>query len=128
MTCKAHNATINDAGISVVSSDDYSLTVGPDGLILPQDHYLIEPMANFNLESIPERQPHVKSSAAFGYFEMTRDTSAYIKAALFQPGTKKRHADSVLNRGRRARRINMSHENGNNRRAEDSIKKQRKIN
>lgn len=55
--------TTNDAGIPV-SSDELSLTVGPDGPILLQDHYLIEQMANFNRERIPERQPHAKGSGA----------------------------------------------------------------
>jgi catalase len=79
--------TTTDAGIPV-SSDEYSLTVGPDGPILLQDHYLIEQMANFNRERIPERQPHAKGSGAFGHFEVTKDMSAYTKAALFQPNTK----------------------------------------
>lgn len=79
--------TTNDAGIPV-SSDEYSLTVGPNGPILLQDYYLIEQMANFNREKIPERQPHAKGSGAFGYFEVTKDVSAYTKAALFQPGKK----------------------------------------
>jgi len=43
-------------------SDEHSLTVGPDGPILLQDHYLIEQMANFNRERTPERQPHAKGS------------------------------------------------------------------
>ena len=79
--------TTNDAGIPV-ASDEYSLTVGPDGPILLQDHYLIEQMANFNRERIPERQPHAKGGGAFGRFEVTKDVSKYTKAALFQPGTK----------------------------------------
>jgi catalase len=79
--------TTTDAGIPV-SSDEYSLTVGPDGPILLQDHYLIEQMANFNREQIPERQPHAKGAGAFGYFEVTKNVSAYTKAALFQPGAK----------------------------------------
>jgi catalase len=79
--------TTTDAGIPV-SSDEHSLTVGPDGPILLQDHYLIEQMANFNRERIPERQPHAKGSGAFGHFEVTKDVSAYTKAAVFQPGTK----------------------------------------
>jgi len=79
--------TTTDAGIPV-SSDEFSLTVGPDGPILLQDSYLIEQMANFNRERIPERQPHAKGSGAFGYFEVTKDVSAYTKAAVFQPGTK----------------------------------------
>jgi catalase len=79
--------TTTDAGIPV-SSDEFSLTVGPDGPILLQDHYLIEQMANFNRERVPERQPHAKGSGAFGHFEVTQDVSKYTKAALLQPGTK----------------------------------------
>jgi catalase len=79
--------TTTDAGIPV-TSDEHSLTVGPDGPILLQDHYLIEQMANFNRERIAERQPHAKGAGAFGYFEVTQDVSAYTKAAVFQPGTK----------------------------------------
>jgi catalase len=51
--------TTTDAGVPV-ASDEFSLTVGPDGPILLQDQYLIEQMANFNRERIPERQPHAK--------------------------------------------------------------------
>jgi catalase len=79
--------TTTDGGAPVVS-DEHSLTVGPDGPILLQDHYLIEQMANFNRERVPERQPHAKGSGAFGYFEVTGDVSAYTKAAVFQPGTR----------------------------------------
>ena len=80
-------ATTTDAGVPV-ASDEFSLTVGPDGPILLQDQYLIEQMANFNRERIPERQPHAKGSGAFGVFETTEDVSAYTRAALFQPGVK----------------------------------------
>ena len=79
--------TTTDAGIGV-PSDEYSLTVGPDGPIVLHDHYLIEQMANFNRERIAERQPHAKGSGAFGHFEVTNDVSGYTKAAVFQPGTK----------------------------------------
>ena len=76
-----------DAGIPV-PSDEHSLTVGPDGPILLQDHYLIEQMANFNRERVPERQPHAKGGGAFGTLRGDRATSArYTKAAVFQPGT-----------------------------------------
>tara|TARA_R110001592_G_scaffold38609_1_gene127163 strand:+ start:1737 stop:3191 length:1455 start_codon:yes stop_codon:yes gene_type:complete len=80
-------ATTTDAGIPV-ASDEHSLTVGRDGPILLHDHYLIEQMANFNRERIPERQPHAKGSGAFGFFEVTQDVSAYTKAAVFQPSTR----------------------------------------
>ncbi|MFO8003340.1 catalase [Thioalkalivibrio sp.] len=79
--------TTTDAGIPV-ASDEHSLTIGPDGPILLHDHYLIEQMANFNRERIPERQPHAKGSGAFGHFEVTQDLSKYTKAAVFQPGEK----------------------------------------
>jgi catalase len=80
-------ATTTDAG-TPVESDEHSLTVGPDGPILLQDHYLIEQMANFNRERIPERQPHAKGGGAFGHFQVTGDVSAYTKAAVFRPGTR----------------------------------------
>jgi catalase len=79
--------TTTDAGIPV-SSDEHSLTVGPDGPILLHDHYLIEQMANFNRERIPERQPHAKGSGAFGHFQVTGNVSDYTKAAVFQSGQK----------------------------------------
>ncbi|QCQ92863.1 catalase [Rhodococcus sp. SGAir0479] len=81
------NYTTDDSGIPV-TSDEHSLTVGPDGPILLQDYYLIEKMAQFNRERVPERQPHAKGAGAFGTFEVTNDVSAYTKADLFQPGKK----------------------------------------
>jgi catalase len=78
--------TTTDAGIPV-ASQEHSLTVGADGPVVLQDFYLIEQMANFNRERIPERQPHAKGGGAFGTFTVTHDVSAYTKAAVFQPGT-----------------------------------------
>ncbi len=77
------------AGIPAVS-DRNSLTVGPDGPIVLNDHHLIETLAHFNRMNVPERRPHAKGSGAFGEFEVTEDVSAYTKAAVFQPGTKTR--------------------------------------
>ncbi|MFI6082729.1 catalase [Streptomyces sp. NPDC051217] len=77
--------TTNNAGIPV-ESDENSLSVGPDGPILLQDHYLIEKMAQFNRERVPERVVHAKGSGAYGVFEVTNDVSQFTKADLFQPG------------------------------------------
>ncbi len=85
MTDQQVPPTTTDAGVPV-ASDEHSLTVGPGGPILLQDHYLIEQMANFNRERIPERQPHAKGGGAFGTFEVTDDVSAYTRAAVFAPG------------------------------------------
>jgi catalase len=87
MTASTPKATTTDAG-APVPSDSHSLTIGPDGPILLHDHYLIEQMANFNRERIPERQPHAKGSGAFGHFEVTGDVSRYTSAAVFQPGVR----------------------------------------
>ena len=80
----ADKFTTTDAG-APAPSVEHSLTVGPDGPILLQDHYLIEQMANFNRERIPERQPHAKGGGAFGRFEVTQDVSKFTRAAVFRP-------------------------------------------
>jgi catalase len=81
--------TTNNAGIPV-ESDAHSLTVGSDGPILLQDHYLIEKMAQFNRERVPERVVHAKGAGAYGVFEVTNDVSQFTKADLFQPGKRTR--------------------------------------
>src|SRR5665811_1201013 len=78
--------TTTDAGIPV-PSQEFSLTVGPDVPLLLHDHHLVDQMANFNRQMIPDRQPHAKGSGAFGHFEVTQDVSAYTRAAAFQPDT-----------------------------------------
>ncbi|MGV9269191.1 catalase [Kitasatospora sp. NPDC003701] len=77
--------TTSNAGVPV-PSDEHSLTVGRDGPILLHDHYLIEKMAQFNRERVPERVVHAKGAGAYGVFETTEDVSRYTRAILFQPG------------------------------------------
>lgn len=79
--------TTNNAG-NPIASDDTSLTAGPQGPILLHDHYLIEKLAHFNRERVPERVVHAKGGGAFGSLVVTEDVSAYTKAKLFQPGAK----------------------------------------
>ncbi len=59
MSTEQNKSTTTDAGIPV-ASDENSLSIGADGPIVLHDHCLIEQMANFNRERIPERQPHAK--------------------------------------------------------------------
>jgi catalase len=73
--------TTTDAGCPV-TSDEYSLTVGPGGPNLLQDAYLIEKLAHFVRERIPDRVYHVKGGGAFGYFEVTADVTEWTKAAF----------------------------------------------
>ncbi|MET1066149.1 MAG: catalase, partial [Arthrobacter sp.] len=70
-----------------VTSDAHSQATGADGAIILTDHYLIEKLAQFNRERVPERVVHAKGGGAFGTFRTTEDVSRYTKAALFQPGT-----------------------------------------
>jgi catalase len=73
--------TTDDGGIPA-PSDQYSLTAGAGGPILLQDSYLIQKMAHFNRERVPERVVHAKGSGAFGYFEVTADVTQWTKAAF----------------------------------------------
>ncbi len=81
MTDEQKPITTTDAGIPA-TSDEYSLSVGPDGPLLLQDHYVIQKMAQFNRERVPERVVHAKGSGAFGYFEVTADATQWTKAAF----------------------------------------------
>ena len=67
---------------SPAPSDEYSLRVGPGGPNLRQDSYLIEKLAHFVRERIPDRVYHVKGGGAFGYFEVTADVTQWTMAAL----------------------------------------------
>ena len=67
-------------------SDRNSLSVGPDGPLMLHDVSLVEALAHFDREKVPERLPHAKGSGAFGTFETTEDVSAYTKAGIFQQG------------------------------------------
>jgi catalase len=69
-----------------VASDEHSQSVGADGAIALHDHYLVEKLAQFNRERVPERVVHAKGGGAFGTFTTTGDVSKYTRAALFQPG------------------------------------------
>ena len=93
--------TTTDAG-TPVESDEHSLTVGPDGPILLQDHYLIEQMANFNRERIPERQPHAKGGGAFGHFEVTQRRRRLHQGRGIPAGYRTDTLIQVLHRGRGA--------------------------
>ncbi|MEA2618433.1 MAG: catalase, partial [Chloroflexota bacterium] len=74
--------TTTDAGCPV-ASDEYSLTVAASGPVLLQDAYLIEKLAHFVRERVPDRVYHVKGGGAFGYFEVTADVTEWTKAAFF---------------------------------------------
>jgi catalase len=63
-----------------VADDQNSLTAGERGPVLMQDVHLLEKLAHFDRERIPERVVHAKGAGAGGYFEVTADVTKYTKA------------------------------------------------
>jgi catalase len=63
-----------------VADDQNSLTAGEQGPVLMQDVHLLEKLAHFDRERIPERVVHAKGAGAGGYFEVTADVTRYTKA------------------------------------------------
>lgn len=66
-----------------VPDNQNSRSAGPRGPLLLDDVHLIEKLAHFNRERIPERNPHAKGSGAFGTLTITHDITRYTKAKLF---------------------------------------------
>jgi catalase len=75
--------TLTTAGGNPVADNQNSLTAGPRGPVLLADYHLIEKMAHFNRERIPERVVHAKGSAAYGTLTITQDITGYTRAKLF---------------------------------------------
>lgn len=98
----AHDGTATDVALTAVSrrSDGYAADSDSDDRPADQllhvttvrmrrdcwsdskllnTHHLIEKMAQFNRERVPEGQPHAKGGGAFGHFVVTHDVSAYTK-------------------------------------------------
>jgi len=63
-----------------VENDLNAISAGEKGPVLLQDVHLVEKLAHFNRERIPERVVHAKGAGAFGYFEVTNDLSRYTCA------------------------------------------------
>ncbi len=82
---KKEKKTLTTAFGNAVPDDQNSLTAGPRGPVLMQDVHLMEKLAHFDRERIPERVVHAKGAGAHGYFEVTADVSRYTKAAFLAP-------------------------------------------
>ncbi|MGG4383771.1 catalase KatA [Priestia megaterium] len=80
MTTNKNNLTTSWG--APVGDNQNSMTAGSRGPTLIQDVHLLEKLAHFNRERVPERVVHAKGAGAHGYFEVTNDVSAYTKAAF----------------------------------------------
>lgn len=76
------------AGAPVVDNQN-TMTAGRRGPALLQDVWLLEKLAHFDREVIPERRMHAKGSAAYGTFTVTHDITKYTRAAIFSKVGKK---------------------------------------
>ncbi len=65
-----------------VPDDLNTMTAGQRGPALLQDVHLMEKLAHFDRERIPERVVHAKGAGAYGVFEVTHDVTQYTCAAF----------------------------------------------
>jgi len=65
-----------------VDDDLTSQTAGSKGPVLIQNVHLLDKLAHFDRERIPERVVHAKGAGAHGYFEVTQDVTKYTRAAF----------------------------------------------
>jgi catalase len=84
---KKRHLTTNQ-GVPVTDNQN-SLTVGERGPTLLQDVHLVEKMAHFDRERIPERVVHAKGAGAHGYFQVYQSMAKYTKAKFLQDPAKK---------------------------------------
>ena len=75
----------NEVGAPVADNEN-SITAGPRGPVMMQDVWLLEKLAHFDREVIPERRMHAKGWGAYGKLTITHDISQYTRAKVLQPG------------------------------------------
>jgi len=78
-----------------VADNQHSQTVGPNGPVLLQDHHLLEKLARFNRERIPERVVHAVGSGAYGSLVVTNpDVARWTRMKLSLPPHQGGEADA----------------------------------
>src|ERR1700758_5357484 len=76
---EAKKMLTSDSGAPVTDNQN-SRTAGHGGPVLLEDSHLLEKLAHFDRERIPERVVHAKGSGAHGYFEVLADVTRWTKA------------------------------------------------
>jgi catalase len=80
MLMSTNNNNLTTSWGAPVGDNQNSMTAGSRGPTLIQDVHLLEKLAHFNRERVPERVVHAKGTGAHGYFEVTNDLTKYTKA------------------------------------------------
>lgn len=89
MNKNSEKSILTDSTGCPIDDNQNSMTAGENGPILLQDFHLIDKLAAFDRERIPERVVHAKGAGAHGYFEVTHDVSQYCKAKFLDTIGKK---------------------------------------
>lgn len=69
-----------------IGENRHSKTAGDMGPVLLEDAHLIEKLARFDRERVPERVVHARGTGALGVFKATADISDITRASLFELG------------------------------------------
>src|ERR1700723_4076690 len=83
MAFEDNTKPLTTAAGAPVTDNQNSMSAGPRGPLLLQDLWLIEKLAHFDREAIPERRMHAKGAGAHGTFTVTHDITRYTKAKIF---------------------------------------------
>jgi len=85
----SNDKKLTTAAGAPVPDNQNTMTAGPRGPVLMQDIWLLEKLAHFDREVIPERRMHAKGSGAYGTFTVTNDITKYTRAKIFSQVGKK---------------------------------------
>ena len=80
----AQTPTLTTNSGAPVGENQNSKTAGPDGPVVLEDIHLIEKLANFDRERIPERVVHARGAGAYGEFVADAGFSGLTSAAFLQ--------------------------------------------
>ncbi|MDR7209388.1 catalase [Flavobacterium piscis] len=86
MTAAAQQKQITTNTGTPIGDNQNSKTIGQNGQVLLEDIHLIEKLAAFDRERIPERVVHARGTGAYGEFVSTGDFTKFTKASVFQRG------------------------------------------
>lgn len=67
-----------------IGDNQNSITAGQRGPTLIEDYQLIEKLAHFDRERVPERVVHARGAGAHGVFKLANSMKRYTKAAFLQ--------------------------------------------
>ena len=73
---------LTSASGAPIADNQNSITAGRRGPVSLEDYHLVEKLAHFNRENIPERRVHAKGGGAHGIFTVTGDVTKYSHAAF----------------------------------------------